>query len=78
MEEYRKKGYGKQALAYLAKLAVDKDCSRFEWSCLKWNKLAIEVYEKLLAKPLNEWVQFRLEGKDLGNLAKQFRNYTEK
>jgi len=71
-ENYRGKGYGKQALSYLARLALKKDCSRFEWSCLKWNKPSIAVYEKINAKALHEWVQFRLDGEDLISLANEY------
>ncbi len=68
-ETMRGKGYGKATLAYLAKIAKLKGCARFEWSCLKWNTPAIKVYEKMKAKQLEEWVQFRLTGSDLDELA---------
>ena len=63
--EERSKGYGKETLKYLANVANEKGCSRFEWSCLDWNKKAIEFYEKFGAIPMTDWVLFRLEGKNL-------------
>ena len=65
----RGKGYGKQALAYLAKTAIVKECVRFEWSCLRWNKPSIAIYEKMKATQMREWIKFRLDGKELKNLA---------
>ena len=67
--EMRGKGYGKETLAYLAKSAIVKNCARFEWSCLKWNKSSIAVYEKMQATGLEEWITFRLDGKELDELA---------
>ena len=65
----RGKGYGKEVLAYLAKTAQVKKCVRFEWSCLRWNKPSITIYEKMNAIQMNEWIKFRLDGKELANLA---------
>src|SRR5579872_7177230 len=35
--EHRGKGYGKALLIELAKLAVERNCRRIEWSVLNWN-----------------------------------------
>ncbi|MFA8437017.1 MAG: GNAT family N-acetyltransferase [Marinifilaceae bacterium] len=69
--EWRGKGFGKEILAYLAKLAVERNCGRFEWSCLSWNEPAINFYENLGAIPMVEWKVFRLTGKALENLANE-------
>jgi GNAT superfamily N-acetyltransferase len=34
---HRGKGYGSRMLEHLARLAVERDCGRFEWSVLDWN-----------------------------------------
>jgi GNAT superfamily N-acetyltransferase len=39
--ELRGKGIGRAMLAYLAKLAKERDCGRLEWSVLNWNEPAI-------------------------------------
>ena len=70
--EERGRGFGKALLAYLAKLAVDRNCERFEWTVLDWNVPSINFYESLGAISLNEWVINRLEGENLRNLASQF------
>ena len=68
----RGKGYGKQALAYLAKTALIKKCIRFEWSCLRWNKPSIAIYNKMNATPMKEFIKFRLDGKELNELAEKY------
>lgn len=68
--QLRGKGIGKALLVYLAGIAVERNCPRFEWSVLDWNKPAIEFYESLGAKPMDEWTVYRLSGKELEELAK--------
>ena len=68
--EMRGKGFGKQMLSYLAKLAVVRDCGRLEWACLNWNEAAIGFYKGLGAKAQDEWSVFRLSGNTLLDLAK--------
>jgi GNAT superfamily N-acetyltransferase len=67
--EFRKKGFGTHILQFLAKLAVERGCGRFEWSVLDWNEPAIQFYESLAAKPQDEWTTYRLTGKALKILA---------
>ena len=67
--EARSKGVGKQLLRRLAKIALDKNCGRLEWSVLDWNERAIQFYEALGAKGQNEWTVYRLEGSALQELA---------
>lgn len=66
---HRGVGAGKQLLTALAKIAVDNDCGRFEWSVLDWNQPAIDFYESLGAKPQSEWIKYRLDGQALLDLA---------
>lgn len=68
-EEFRNKGFGRTILVFLAQLAVERDCGRMEWCVLDWNTPSIEFYEKLGAKPLSEWVTFRLAGDSIRSLA---------
>ena len=67
--EFRGCGAGKKLLKYLAQLAVENDCGRFEWSVLDWNEPAIKFYESIGAKPLSEWVGYRLEAQSLKDFA---------
>lgn len=67
--DYRGKGIGKALLSSVAKIAVENNCGRMEWSVLDWNP-AREFYEYLGAAPLNEWLVYRITGDKLKNLAK--------
>lgn len=68
--EYRGSGAGKALLKYLAKIALSKNCGRFEWSVLDWNERAIQFYRSIGAKPQSDWVGYRLTGKSLEEFAK--------
>ena len=68
--EMRGKGYGKALLVELAKIAKERNYGRLEWSVLDWNTPSIEFYKSLGAKPMDEWVVFRLDKKGIENLAK--------
>ncbi|MFM8541760.1 MAG: N-acetyltransferase family protein [Chakrabartia sp.] len=67
--EARGSGLGTALLAELARLAVERDCARLEWSVLDWNEPSIGFYKALGAKPMDEWTVFRLDGAALTNLA---------
>ena len=65
----RKHGIGFALLRALAKIAVDRDCGRLDWSVLSWNQLAIDFYKQIGAKPLDDWTSFRLTGDTLAQIA---------
>ena len=69
--EFRGKGIGREVLAFLARLAVERNCGRLEWAVLDWNKRAISFYERLGARALDNWTVYRLTGKKLDELAEQ-------
>ena len=65
---YRQHGIGKALLQHLARLAVERDCGRLEWSALAWNRLAIDFYLALGAVAMSEWNIYRLSGQALQRL----------
>jgi GNAT superfamily N-acetyltransferase len=67
----RGKGVGQALLRRLARLAVERDCGRLEWSVLDWNESAIRFYRSLGAESMDEWTMFRVTGDALEELAKQ-------
>ncbi|MCE5189667.1 MAG: GNAT family N-acetyltransferase [Eubacteriales bacterium] len=69
LPEYRMKGYGREILRQLAKIAHARGCGRLEWACLDWNSPSIDFYRSLGAEPLNEWTVYRLAGDALEQLA---------
>ena len=68
---HRGKGVGKALLIEIAKIAKERNCGRFEWAVLDWNRPAIEFYRGLGALPLDDWTLFRVTGEALDNLAAQ-------
>lgn len=67
--EFRGNGFGKLMLKFLAKLAVERNCGRLEWSVLDWNTPAIEFYKSIGAQLKKEWILNRLSGKELQDFA---------
>ena len=67
--EFRRQGIGKKLLVHLAKIALDRSCSRFEWAALDWNETAIRFYEELGAQKMEEYRLFRMSGAALERLA---------
>ncbi|MBX3063141.1 MAG: GNAT family N-acetyltransferase [Anaerolineae bacterium] len=68
-QEMRGKGLGKELLRYLARLAKQRNCGRFEWWVLDWNEPSIQFYKSLGAIPMDEWTVFRVTGEALDRLA---------
>jgi len=68
---FRGRGLGRRLLAGLAELAVERGCGRLEWAVLDWNQDAIRFYERLGARPSEEWTIYRLTGEPLRALAGQ-------
>ena len=70
-QAHRRIGAGKAMLRHLAKLAIEKNCGRFEWSVLDWNQPAIDLYESVGAVAQSEWIGYRLSGQALTNFASE-------
>jgi GNAT superfamily N-acetyltransferase len=67
--EMRGRGYGHAMLTWLARLALERGCGRFEWSVLDWNERALRFYRSLGAAPLTGWTIYRVTGEALEKLA---------
>jgi len=65
----RGRGVGKALLREMAGVARDRGCGRLEWAVLKWNTPAIEFYESLGARPLDEWTTYRMDEAAISKLA---------
>jgi GNAT superfamily N-acetyltransferase len=68
-QQYRGQGFGEELLRHLARLAVERNCGRLEWSVLDWNQRAIDFYKSLGAVPMDEWTMYRVTGPALNKLA---------
>lgn len=69
--EFRGKGIGKRALAYVAAIARDGKYAAMRWEVLDWNKPAVELYKSLGGLFLDDWKTVLLEGEALQALASQ-------
>lgn len=67
---YRGRGYGKQLLTELARIAVQRGCGRLEWCCLDWNTPSIDFYKSMGAVPMDDWTIYRVAGKTLEELGR--------
>ena len=67
--QYRGLGIGKKLLSSVADFAVQNGCGRLQWDVLDWNQPAIDFYEGLGAKFLNEWRIMRVTDEALTALA---------
>jgi GNAT superfamily N-acetyltransferase len=61
-------GVGRDLLATLAGICLDRGYKRLDWWVLRWNP-ARDFYATLGAAGLDEWVPYRLEGAGLRALA---------
>jgi len=67
--DFRQQGLGKSLIEAVARVGAAHDCGRFEWTALNWNKTALDFYEKLGARTLDDWLLLRLDAKGLNRLA---------
>jgi GNAT superfamily N-acetyltransferase len=59
--EHRRGGIGRAVMEHLAQLARHRGHVRLEWVALDWNEPALNFYEGLGAKRLDDWIIHRLE-----------------
>lgn len=67
--EHRGAGLGRQLLAALARVCVERGWRRLEWWVLDWNEPSIDFYRRIGATPEDEWTRYRLAGAALTALA---------
>ena len=68
--KWRGRGFGRQLLAAVARIAVERGCDRMNWAVLPWNERAIDFYQRLGAEKVTEWDTFRLAGEPLDRVAR--------
>jgi GNAT superfamily N-acetyltransferase len=68
-EAFRRRGIGKALISSVARIAVERDYGRFDWSVLDWNEPAIDFYRSIGAVGMDEWTVQRLTGEPLARLA---------
>jgi GNAT superfamily N-acetyltransferase len=69
LPRFRGRGIGKALLARVAARAAEQGCVRLQWDVLEWNQTAIDFYQGLGAKFLDEWRIMRVNDEAIRNLA---------
>lgn len=67
-EEYRGRGIGTALFKKCAMIAKEHKCERMEWVVLDWNP-ARKFYDQMGAKPMKEWIIYRLKDEALNKMA---------
>lgn len=57
---FRRGGLGRGLIKAVAQIGVERNCGRFEWTALNWNKPALDFYNRLGAQAMEQWVLLRL------------------
>jgi GNAT superfamily N-acetyltransferase len=67
--EFRRQGVGRALIGAVARVGAERNCGRFEWTALNWNEKALNFYQKLGARVMDDWRVFRLTSTGLRKLA---------
>lgn len=70
LQEYRKLGAGLGLFRRCVEEAVSSGCGRMEWAVLAWNQKAIDFYERMGARRLDDWRVYRLDEASLGKISR--------
>jgi ribosomal protein S18 acetylase RimI-like enzyme len=74
LAEARGRGVGQALTAFLASLAIERGCARFDWTAETDNPEALAFYDRLGALRVTEKVYYRFEGEALTALGKSSIN----
>jgi GNAT superfamily N-acetyltransferase len=66
---FRRQGLGRAMIEAVARVGADRNCGRFEWTALNWNKNALDFYRKLGAQTMDEWILVRMNAEGLRRVA---------
>lgn len=66
---FRSRGHGRELLAQLAQICVDRDYARLQWDVAGWNSNAIAFYQSIGAETVEGWQGNELKGDELRALA---------
>jgi GNAT superfamily N-acetyltransferase len=66
---YRRQGLGRAMIEAVARIGAERNCGRFEWTALNWNKNALDFYGKLGGQTMDDWILVRLNAEGLRRVA---------
>jgi len=67
--DFRKHGLGRALMQEVARIGAGRNCARMEWITLGWNEMALDFYNKIGARVLDDWVMLRLSSEGVKDLA---------
>jgi len=67
--EFRRNGIGKALLKEVGLLAHAMGAGRYEWTTLTWNRNARDLYSRIGAREMRDWLLLRMESEALADLA---------
>jgi GNAT superfamily N-acetyltransferase len=67
--EFRHRGIGRRLMEEVAQVGVEKNCGRFEWVALNWNEKALDIYRRLGAQIMGEWLLLRTNAQGMRRIA---------
>jgi len=68
-EDARSGGTGLTLLRHLAKIALARGCTRFDWTAEDYNPRALALYDRIGARRLTEKIYYRFDGEALKGFA---------
>jgi GNAT superfamily N-acetyltransferase len=68
---FRRQGLGRAMIEAVARIGAERNCGRFEWTALNWNKNALDFYRKLGAQMMDEWILVRMNSEGLRRVARR-------
>jgi GNAT superfamily N-acetyltransferase len=66
--QFRGRGAGLALLAHLARHGAQAGAGWMEWKVLDWNARALDFYRSIGARPVEDWLTYRLEGEAMRRL----------
>jgi GNAT superfamily N-acetyltransferase len=69
---FRQQGLGRALVEAVASVGAERNCGRYEWTALNWNKNALDFYKRLGAQVMDEWVLLRTNADAMRSLAEEF------
>jgi GNAT superfamily N-acetyltransferase len=67
--QFRHHGLGRALIQAVARIGVERNCARFEWTALDWNQPALDFYRRLGARAMEDWVLLRVNAEGLQRIA---------
>jgi GNAT superfamily N-acetyltransferase len=67
--QFRRRGIGRELIEAVAKVGAEQNCGRLEWIALNWNRNALDIYRKMGARVMDEWILLRVNAEGIHQIA---------